>query len=225
MVDAGPAAHHAFGMRTLAIDVVSDVVCPWCLIGVHRLEQALEALPDVAAEVRFHPFLLDPSTPDEGADLRERLRKKYGLAPEAMFARVEAAAHESGIPLDFSKVTRVVPTTRAHTLIRHALVKGTQHALKKALLEAYFLDGADVGDVDVLAAIAARHGFVEDEARALLTDEVELRATRSAAAKTAASGIDGVPFFIVAERFAFGGAQPVDTMKKVILRALDAPSA
>ncbi|HEY8431197.1 MAG TPA: DsbA family oxidoreductase [Sandaracinaceae bacterium] len=209
-------------MRTLSIDVVSDVVCPWCLIGLHRLEQALEALPEVAAEVRFHPFLLDPGLPDEGVDLRARLREKYGLFPEAMFARVEAAAHESGIPLDFSKVTCIVPTTRAHTLLRHAFVKGTQRALKRALLEAYFLDGADVSDVDVLAAIAARHGFVEDEARALLLDEVELRATRSAAAKTAASGIDGVPFFIVDERFAFGGAQPVEILKKVIVRAVEA---
>src|SRR5690606_9229704 len=126
------------GMRKLSIQVVSDVVCPWCLIGVRRLDLALEAFPDVEAEVRFLPFLLDPSTPEKGEDLRERLKRKYGLEPEAMFSRVEAAARESGLPLDFEKVTRSVATTRAHTLIRHALERGTQGALKRAILSAYF---------------------------------------------------------------------------------------
>lgn len=208
-------------MRELAIDVVSDVVCPWCLIGVRRLERALEAFPDLRAEIRFHPFLLDPSTPDEGVDLRERLRAKYGVAPERMFASVEAAARESGIPLDFAKVTRSVPTTRAHTLLRRAIDKGTQRALKRALLDAYFLEGRDVGGIDELVAIASDHGFDPDEARALLRDDAELRRTRDEAAAVAAQGIGGVPFFVFAERLAFSGAQPVETMKKVIARALE----
>lgn len=210
-------------MRRLTIDVVSDVVCPWCLIGVRRLDQALETFSDLEAEVRFHPFLLDPSTPDEGVDLRERLLRKYGIPAERMFARVEAAARESGIPLDFAKVTRSVATTRAHTLIRRAADKGTQRALKSALLDAYFLEGRDVGDVDVLVEIASAHGFEPDEARALVRDDAELRATREVAASMAAQGIDGVPFFIVGERFAFSGAQPVETMKTVIERALAEP--
>ena len=208
-------------MRELAIDVVSDVVCPWCLVGVRRLELALEAFPDVRAEIRFHPFLLDPSTPDEGVDLRERLRSKYGVAPERMFGQVEAAARESGIPLDFSKVTRSVATTRAHTLLRHALEKGTQRALKRALLGAYFLEGRDVGDLEVLVSIATEHGFEADEARALLRDDTELRRTREEASAVAAQGIGGVPFFVFDERLAFSGAQSVETMKQVIARALE----
>lgn len=207
-------------MRTLSIDVVSDVVCPWCLIGVRRLDLALEALPDVEAEVRFHPFLLDPSTPEEGEDLRERLQRKYGMEPETMFARVEAAARESGLPLDFTKVTRSVATARAHTLIRHALERGTQGALKRAILAAYFLEGRDVGDVDVLAEIASGHGFDEEEARALLRDDQELRATRAAASAVASQGISGVPFFILGRRLALSGAQPVEVMKDAIERAL-----
>jgi predicted DsbA family dithiol-disulfide isomerase len=205
-------------MRALTIDVVSDVVCPWCLIGVVRMEQALAAC-EVEGTFRFHPFLLDPTTPDEGVDLRERLEKKYGVPAEKMFGRVEAAARESGIPLDFAKVTRSVATARAHTLLRHAAEKGTQHALKKAFLEAYFLEGRDVGDVDVLASIASEHGFDEEQARAIAMDEAELRATRAEAASLASSGIDGVPFFIIGQ-LAFGGAQPLETMKKVIERAL-----
>lgn len=209
--------------RRLSIDVVSDVVCPWCLIGVRRLERALAAFEDVEAQIRFHPFLLDPSTPQAGMDLRERLRRKYGVPAEHLFARVEAAARESGIPLDFAKVTRAVATTRAHTLLRHALAKGTQRALKTALLEAYFLEGRDVGDVDVLVDLAGAHGFEADEARALLGDDEELRATRREAAELASSGIDGVPFFILGGRLAFGGAQPVETMRRVIERALAEP--
>ncbi|AKF11103.1 DsbA family oxidoreductase [Sandaracinus amylolyticus] len=208
-------------MRELSIDVVSDVVCPWCLIGVERLERALESFPDVRADVRFHPFLLDPSTPDEGVDLRERLRAKYGVAPERMFERVESAARESGIPLDFTKVTRSVATPRAHTLLRHAAAKGTQRALKKALLHAYFLEGRDVGSIDELVAIASAHGFEADEARALLRDDAELRRTRDEAAAVASQGISGVPFFVFGERLAFSGAQSVDVMKSVIARALD----
>lgn len=209
-------------MTELAIDIVSDVVCPWCLIGLRRMEQALQAFPDVEATITFHPFLLDPSTPDEGADLRDRLRRKYGVDPQVMFARVEAAARESGVTLDFTKVTRSAPTLRAHTLLRHAEDRGTQRALKNALLEAYFLEGRDVGSVDVLAEIAAKHGFTDEEARALVTNPTELAETRAAAAEVAEQGVSGVPFFVVGKRFAFSGAQPVDAMKSVIQRAIGA---
>lgn len=212
-------------MRALSIDVVSDVVCPWCLIGVCRLEQALESFPDVDATVTFLPFLLDPTTPDEGVDLRERLQKKYGVPAEQMFGRVESAARESGIPLDFSKITRAVATTRAHTLLRHAREKHTQRALNRALLDAYFLEGRDVGSVDVLADIASAHGFDADEARAIVGDDAELRVTREEAASVAAQGISGVPFFIFGERLALSGAQSVEVMKQAITRALgDAPT-
>lgn len=207
-------------MRTISIDVVSDVVCPWCLIGLRRLERALEEMPDVSAELRLHPFLLDPSAPEGGVDLREHLRKKYGRDPSEMFRVVESAARESGILLDFSKVTRGYPTTRAHVLLRHAASKGTQWKLKQSLLAAYFLEGRDIGDVDVLAGLATDHGFDEEEARALLRDDAELRKTREEAADIAARGIGGVPFFLFAGRLAVSGAQRVETLKEVVERAL-----
>ena len=207
-------------MPELAIDIVSDVVCPWCLIGLRRMEQALAAFPDVQPSITFHPFLLDPGTPDEGTDLRDRLRRKYGADPQVMFARVEAAARESGVALDFSKVTRSVPTVRAHTLLRHAADRGTQRALKDALLNAYFLEGRDVGSVAVLADIAVAHGFTNDEARALVTTEAELRETRADARLAAEQGVEGVPFFVLGKRLAFSGAQPVDVMKGAIQRAI-----
>lgn len=207
-------------MTKLEIDVVTDIVCPWCLIGLRRLTQALEALPEVEAELRFHPFLLDPTTPDEGRDLRETLRAKIAGPVEPMFERVEAAARESGIPLDFAKVARSPSTLRAHTLARHAATRGTQQALTSALFDAYFLEGRDVGNLEVLLELASAHGFEADEARALLADEDELRTTREHAASMAGQGIRGVPFFILGGRLALSGAQPVETMKDAIERAL-----
>lgn len=207
-------------MPELAVDIVSDVVCPWCFIGVRRMEQALAAFPEVTPKFTFHPFLLDPKTPEGGVDLREHLRRKYRVDPEPMFARVEAAARETGIELDFAKVQRSVPTLRAHALICRAEERGTQHALEMALLGAYFLEGRDVGDVEVLVEIAAGHGFTAEEARGIVTSEAELAETRADAAEIVEQGVSGVPFFVVDKRFAFSGAQPLEKMKEVIARAL-----
>jgi predicted DsbA family dithiol-disulfide isomerase len=207
----------------LSVDVVSDIICPWCFIGSRRLSQALEAMPGVAVEVAYRPFLLDPTIPPEGVDLRERLRKKYNADPETIFARVEAAGRETGIPLDFSKVRRTVSTIAGHTLLRHALEKGTparQAALGDALFDAYFLQGRDVGQAETLAEIAGPHGFAVDETLALVRDEAELRQTRAEATEAARNGISGVPFFIFDGRLAVSGAQPVAVLRGAIERAL-----
>lgn len=204
----------------ITIEVVSDVVCPFCLIGTRRLAQAL-ANVGAEADVTFHPFLLDPTTPPEGVDLRERLRRKYGGDPERMFGRVEASARESGIPLDFSKVRKTFDTTAAHTLIRHAKDKGTQVALAGELFDAYFLRGEDIGDRAVLARLAAAHGFSEQEARALLEDDGERETTKTLAAEAAAEGIQGVPFFVFDGRFAVSGAQPLEIFEQAIRKAME----
>lgn len=207
-------------MRALTIDVVSDVMCPWCFIGARRLDEALAALPDVQASVRHVPFLLDPSTPEGGADLRERLRAKYRMDPDRMFGQVEAAARSAGIPLDFSKVRRSYPTAAAHTLLRHAEPRGTQRALLRALYEGYFLAGDDVGSPERLAELASAHGFTRDEALRLATDPAELAETRKEAAAVAAQGVTGVPFFIFDDRLAASGAQPAEVLRGAIERAL-----
>jgi predicted DsbA family dithiol-disulfide isomerase len=207
-------------MPELAVDIVSDVVCPWCFIGIRRMEQALAAFPEVTPRFTIHPFLLDPKTPEAGVDLREHLRRKYRVDPEPMFARVEAAAKESGIELDFAKVRRSVPTVRAHALICRAEERGTQHALAMALLGAYFLEGRDVSDVEVLVEIAAAHGFTAEEARKIATTEAELAETRADAAEIVEQGVSGVPYFVLGKRLAFSGAQPVEKMKEAIAKAL-----
>lgn len=204
----------------VSVDIVSDVVCPFCFIGMKRVEDALAAEGIADAEVTFHPFLLDPSTPPEGVDLRASLRAKYGGDPEAMFGRVEAMAKESGIPLDFAKVRLHPNTIKAHTLLRHAKERGTQHALARALFEAHFLDGKDIGSDDVLVSLATRHGYDEAEARKLLASPEEAKATRAEAQEAAQQGIRGVPFVILGGKLAVSGAQPVEAFRGAIARLL-----
>jgi predicted DsbA family dithiol-disulfide isomerase len=193
------------------IDVWIDIVCPWCLIGNHRLERALVGVADPG--VRYHPFLLDPGTPPEGEYLATRLRRKYGGDPRRMQARVEEVARKDGIPLDFGKVTRIYPTVAAQTLLRSST---NQRALAQALLEAYFFEGQNINDVDVLVEIGRRHGFDPDEARRLTTDESELNVTRHLSRQASEAGINGVPFFVFDERLALSGAQPLDLFRRAI---------
>jgi predicted DsbA family dithiol-disulfide isomerase len=208
-------------MAPLRIDVVSDLVCPWCFIGTRRLEQAIASMgaDGEGVVVAYHPFLLDPSTPAEGVDLRQQLRRKFGGDPEAMFKRVEASARETGIPLDFAKVTRMVSTVGAHTLLRHAAARGTQRALANALFGAYFLEGADLGQASALATVAESHGFAADEALRLSGDPTERRRTRDEAEESERRGVEGVPFFMFGDRLALSGAQPLKVFRSTIERA------
>lgn len=204
-------------MTELSIDVFSDIVCPWCFIGTKRLSSVLSAgEKPLRAEVRHHPFFLDPLTPPGGVDVQEMLRKKYGVEPRTMFGRVEAAARDAGIDLHLEKQRLMVPTARAHTLIRHAAAKGTQQAVVEALFAAYFLDAKDVDDEAVLAALGALHGFTEDEVLALVRDDAELDETRALAVEATKLGIRGVPFFVFNGELAVSGAQSTEVFRQVI---------
>jgi predicted DsbA family dithiol-disulfide isomerase len=208
--------------RPLDITVISDVICPWCFIGSRRLAQVLDGLRDeVTPRIEDRPFLLDATVPPEGADLRDRLRKKYGIDPEAMFRQIEQVARDTGIPLDFSTVHRTPNTIPAHTLLRHAAARGTQLALSDALFTSYFLDGQDISDPEVLAALGQQHGFSADETRALVTSEAEADATRAEALSASRSGVNGVPFFIFGNKVAFSGAQPAHMFRGAIAKAVE----
>ena len=205
--------------REVSVEVFSDVVCPWCYIGVERLERVRSAPGEgVALRVEFKPFLLQPGVPPEGLDLAEMLRKKYGGDPKEMFARVEHVARESGVALDFSKVRRMYSTLGAHALIAHAAAKGTQWALTRALFRAYFLEEKNISDADVLADLGAQHGFTRDEARALVTDSAELARVRVEASEASRGGIRGVPFFVFDRRVAVSGAQPEETLRAAVAK-------
>lgn len=210
-------------MEQLTIDVVSDVVCPWCYIGTHRLDRVIEALrteaPALAITVRHHPFELMPQTPPQGLNVADMLRKKYGVDPHTLWARVEGAAIESGLRLDLSKQEMAYPTLAAHTLIGMASSPAQEHALARALFEAYFAEARDVSDPRVLAAIGEAQGLSADAVLATVGDAQALEHTREAAQEWLQRGVTGVPFFVVGERLAFSGAQPEAVLRKVIEKA------
>jgi predicted DsbA family dithiol-disulfide isomerase len=205
--------------KPLQIDLFADVVCPWCFVGSERLERVLATLGR-PARVVHHPFLLNPNTPPEGDDVPARLRRKYGLPPEQLWARLEAEARKSDLELDLSKQRWSYPTARAHTLIRHAGARGTQRALVHALYRAYFQEARNINDAAVLAEVAAPHGFSADEVGRLIADAKELDETREEALGAAQAGIDGVPFFVFDERLAVAGAQPEAVLRAAIDRTL-----
>ena len=205
--------------KPLQIDLFADVVCPWCFLGSERLERVLAAL-GLPARITHHPFMLDPNTPAEGDDIPSRLRRKYGVPPERLWARLEAEARKSDLELDLSKQRWSYPTARAHTLIRHAAAKGTQRALVRALYSAYFREARNIHDVGVLAEIAAPHGFTADEVARLTADAREQEETREEAGAAAAAGVDGVPLFVFGERIAVAGAQSEAVLQAAIEKTI-----
>lgn len=205
--------------RPVEIDMYTDFNCPWCYIGAERMSSILERY-QFSERVRVHHrvYLLSADMPEEGVNMAERLREKYGTDPAAMFARVEAAAHEAGLPLDYSKLERNYPTIRAHALVLHAAEKGTQDALKRALFRANFVDAKNINDVDVLVEVGTQHGFSADEVREIVTSTAELDAVRRQG-RAAAGVAQGVPYFVMNEGRGVSGAQPERVLVGEIQRA------
>ncbi len=211
--------------RKLKIDVFTDTVCPWCLIGSVRLDKAIAALPpDVEVDVENHPFYLDPNTPPEGYVVADMLRAKYGRDPKEIWARAEREAKASGIDLDLSQQPPTYPTAKGHTVVRLARVKGTQHALANAIAEAYFLEHRQINDDQVLAEIASRFGYSREEAMQVLNDPDALGTTHDLAIAAAQQGINGVPFFVFNQQYAMSGCQPQEVFGQVLENVLSAPS-
>lgn len=206
---------------SIKIDVVADIVCPWCLVGIRRLDNALARLgPEVDVEIERHPFLLDPDVPVEGDELVSYLTEKFGRPPHATWQRLESEALASGLHLEMTRQTRRYPTVDAHTLIRHAREKGTQHAFANDLAAAYFIEARNTADPEVLVEVAGRHGFGAKETRELLADEEAAALTRAQASAVAAQGIGGVPFFIFDNRLALSGCQPEEIFDRALAAAL-----
>jgi predicted DsbA family dithiol-disulfide isomerase len=208
--------------RKIKVDLFTDTVCPWCIVGSERLDQAIAALPDdVEVEVENHPFYLNPDTPPEGIVVADMLREKYGRDPREMWARVEGEAKKSGIDLDLSQQPRSYPTQKGHTLVRLAKAKGTQHALANAIAWAYFMDHKQINDDEVLADIAVGHGYSREEALQVIRDADALGETHDLAIAAAQQGIQGVPFFIFDGKFALSGCQPQEVFGRAFEAALD----
>jgi len=208
----------------LSIDVVSDVVCPWCYIGKRRLEAALELYrkqrPDAPApEVAFHPFELNPDMPREGITRADYIAKKFGARGYSAHDRLVHAGAQLGIAFAFDGITRQPNTLAAHALIEAARRKGVQGTVKEAMLKAFFVDSADMTDDKALARIAAEAGLDRKDADAAVADESLRSAVAEEEEKARAMGVSGVPFFIFNQRLAVEGAQPPEVLLEAMLEA------
>ena len=206
--------------RRLRIDFVSDIVCPWCAIGLASLEQALERTRgEVEADIHIHPFELNPQLVPEGEDAEEHLLRKYGMPAEQLAANQQAIVARGaalGFTFDMDRRRRIYNTFDAHRLLHWAGEEGRQRALKHALLRAYFTDGLDVSDHATLAAIAAKAGLPADRASEILASDTYAREVRTIEGFWQQNGIRGVPAVIFERRHLVSGGQPVDVFERAL---------
>jgi predicted DsbA family dithiol-disulfide isomerase len=205
----------------LAIDVVSDVVCPWCFIGKRRLEKALALTPDIPVEVRWHPYFLNPWVPREGISREQYLTTKFGSVDryKGMAQRVAAAAAEEGLTYALDKIARQPNTLDCHRLILWAGNTGDPGRMKQRLMELYFSEGADLSDPEVLVGAAIGCGMDGDLVRRVLASDADVERVTREAEQAKEAGIDGVPCFILGGLLAVSGAQAPDDLAGAIARA------
>ena len=204
----------------LKIDFVSDVSCPWCVIGLKSLEQALDQLgPDFTAEIRFQPFELNPQMAPEGEDIAEHIGKKYGSTPEQMEANregIRARGAELGFTFNMDKRGRIYNTFDAHRLLHWAEQEGRQLELKRALFEAYFTHGRNPNDHEVLIEIASSAGLDAQQAREILASDRYAADVRQREQLFAQLGIRAVPSVIVNDKYLIQGGQPVAVFEQAL---------
>ncbi len=207
--------------KKLTVDIVSDIVCPWCFIGKRRLESALAMAPDLDIDLRWRPFQLDSTIPPGGISRQDYMDRKFGPERAAtVHDRVRTIGAEIGIPFAFEKITRSPNTLDAHRLLGWALEAGCQELLKERLMQLYFVEGADVGDHGVLARAAADCGMNENDVRRRLSSEEDVEAVRAEIDRIHNLGVNGVPFFIIASKYGLSGAQPAETLVEAMRRAV-----
>jgi predicted DsbA family dithiol-disulfide isomerase len=218
----------ASATRSIAIDVVSDVVCPWCYIGKRKLEQALSELrsrePEVEVAVRWHPFQLNPDLPAAGMPRAAYLEAKFGGKARAaeIYARVRAVGTQVGIAFDFDRIAQQPNTLDAHRLIAWAQQRGDADALVEALFRRYFIEGRFIGDRAELAAAAAACDLPGAEAQELLASDALRTEVEAESREAQEAGITGVPFFIFNGRTAVSGAHDPATLLEAIAAARSA---
>lgn len=208
--------------QTIRLDIVSDVVCPWCIVGFLQLQEALRET-GIAASIHWQPFELNPAMPSEGENLEEHLKKKYGSTDEQR-ARIRdqltTLGQQFGFMFRFDDEMRMVNTFAAHQLLHWAAVCGRQHELKITLFHCYFSRSRDVSDHDVLANAAVEAGLDFEEATAVLEDQTYAESVREAQRVSISGGIQGVPAVIIDQRELVVGAQGVDNYKELLLQAV-----
>lgn len=204
----------------LIVDVVSDVVCPWCFIGKRRIEKALGLVPGITVELRFRPYFLNDWIPREGISREDYLTRKFGGVDryKGIAQRVAAAAAEEGLVYAIDKISRQPNTLDAHRLIHWAEPLGKSAVMKQRLMDLYFTEGADLSDKAVLAQAAADVGLDRDEIAQWLDSDKDVALITRQAEAAKAAGIEGVPTFIFGNMLATSGAQPPDYLADAIRR-------
>ncbi len=206
----------------LTIDVVSDVVCPWCFVGKRRLEQALILRPHVQTQVRFHPFFLDPTVPREGKPRIDYITGKFGGTDKITdgHRRLVEIGKNTGIDFHFEKIERQPNTLDAHRLIHWAQEAGQAGPVNEKLMSMFFVEGADLTNLDVLASAAATGGLDVAAVKRDLESDKDAELVRKQAQAASASGIGGVPFFVLGNKYALSGAQEAETIAGAIDQAM-----
>ena len=201
------------------IEMISDVICPWCFLGKRRLDKAVALVPEIKVEIIYRPFFLDPSIPPQGLGRLDYLRGKFGDRDlKALHKPLEEAGEKDGVPYHFDKITRTPNSLDAHRLIRWAkqFVPDRQAALKEALLLAYWCDGKDVGDHHVLTDVAAAAGMNGREVAILLSQDTDKLAVQEEVEKAYKLGVSGVPTFIMNSKYGVSGAQEAEVLAQMI---------
>ena len=209
----------------LVVDVVSDLVCPWCFIGKRKLERALtgfaHAAPWVDVQIRWHPFELNPDLPAEGLPRATYIARKFGGTARAseVYARVERAGESVGIPFAFERIETQPNTFDGHRLVAWAQQQRDASDLVERLFSAFFLEGRRIDDADGLARLASDCGWSEQDARAMLASDALRDVVAGESREAIDAGIQGVPCFIFNGRMAVSGAQDPQTLANAIAAA------
>lgn len=211
----------------IKLDILSDPICPWCYIGKARLEKALEAEPDHPFAIEWHPFQLNPDMPAQGMDRREYLETKFGGRENALrvYGEIDKHAREEGLDIDFAAIQRTPNTINAHRLIHWAGIEGKQNAIVDALFKAYFREGRDIGNTEVLCDLADSAGLDAAVIGKLLASDADIDNIRQRDTHSREMGVNSVPTFIIANQHAVPGAQTTDLWRKVIGELRDQQAA
>jgi predicted DsbA family dithiol-disulfide isomerase len=214
--------------RKMTIDFVSDIVCPWCVIGLKGLEEALARMTDVVdAEIRFHPFELNPAMAPEGENIVEHIGRKYGATPEqsaATRAMIRERAGALGFTMAMGDESRIYNTFDAHRLLHWAGLVGDQRALKLALFTAYFTDGKNPGDRDVLLAAAEQAGLDPVAAAEVLDSGHYAEEVRAEETLWQSRGIQSVPAIVIDQRYLISGGQPPEAFEQALREIAAGPA-
>ncbi|MCP9482104.1 DsbA family oxidoreductase [Shimia sp. CNT1-13L.2] len=211
----------------IKLDILSDPICPWCLIGKTRLEKALAEIPNHPFVIEWHPFQLNPDMPQDGMDRRTYLETKFGGKERAVkvYSEIDQHAREEGLDLDFGAIQRTPNTVNAHRLIHWAGIEQKQDEMVNALFDAYFKEGRDIGDDEVLCDLADGIGMDAAVVAKLLKSDADADMIRQRDAHSRQMGVNSVPTFIVDNRHAVPGAQPADLWVKVINELMEQDAA